>query len=62
MADLGQHFGGHLYEVEARYLMREEWALEADDILWRRTKEGLHMNEAERADFGRWISLQVPNK
>jgi glycerol-3-phosphate dehydrogenase len=62
VADLGQHFGGHLYEVEARYLMREEWALEADDILWRRTKEGLHMNEAERADFGRWISLQVPNK
>ena len=48
VADLGRHFGGHLYEVEVRYLMRDEWAVEAEDVLWRRTKEGLHMTEAER--------------
>ena len=43
VADLGRHFGGHLYEAEVRYLMREEWAVEPEDVLWRRTKEGLHM-------------------
>ena len=48
MADLGQHFGGHLYETEVRYLVRDEWAVEAEDVLWRRTKEGLHMTQAER--------------
>ena len=42
------HFGGHLYEAEVRYLMRDEWAVEAEDVLWRRTKEGLHMTAAER--------------
>ena len=51
VADLGRHFGGMLYEIEVRYLMRDEWAVEAEDVLWRRTKEGLHMTEAERAAF-----------
>jgi len=46
--DLGENFGGGLYEVELRYLLANEWARAADDVLWRRTKCGLHMNEAER--------------
>ena len=61
MADLGRHFGGHLYEVEVRYLMREEWAVEPDDVLWRRTKEGLHMTPAERETFARWMPSLRPN-
>jgi len=48
-ADLGENFGGGLYERELRYLYDNEWAREADDVLWRRTKCGLHMTEAERA-------------
>ena len=32
--DLGQCFGGHLYEIEARYLIRDEWAVDPDDIVW----------------------------
>jgi glycerol-3-phosphate dehydrogenase len=55
VADLGHHFGGYLYETEVRHLMRDEWAVEAEDVLWRRTKEGLHMTEAERAAFARWM-------
>jgi glycerol-3-phosphate dehydrogenase len=61
IADLGQCFGGHLYEVEARYLMRDEWAVEPDDILWRRTKEGLHMTQAQRDAFARWMVDQRSN-
>jgi len=61
IADLGRHFGGHLYEVEVRYLIRDEWAIEPEDVLWRRTKEGLHMTEAERDAFARWMVDQRPN-
>jgi glycerol-3-phosphate dehydrogenase len=60
-ADLGRHFGGHLYEVEVRYLMREEWAVEPDDVLWRRTKEGLALTAEQRAAFAQWMSGLRPN-
>lgn len=43
MVDLGQHFGVDLYECEVRWLMVKEWAFTAQDILWRRTKLGLHL-------------------
>jgi glycerol-3-phosphate dehydrogenase len=49
MADLGRHFGAGLTEAEIDYLKREEWAETADDVLWRRSKLGLHLSEAERA-------------
>ena len=41
-ADLGRHFGDDLYEAEIAYLMDREWAMSSDDVLWRRTKRGLH--------------------
>jgi len=42
--DLGRLFGSDLYEVEVRYLIDQEWALSPEDILWRRTKEGLRLS------------------
>ena len=60
-AGLGRHFGGYLYEREVRYLVAEEWAMSADDVLWRRTKEGLHMQPAEREAFGDWFAAQRLN-
>lgn len=47
MDDLGRHFGHGLYEKEVDYLMKHEWALTADDILWRRTKLGLLFSKDE---------------
>ncbi len=47
-ARLGEHFGAGLTERELRYFMDHEWARSAADVLWRRTKCGLHMTEAER--------------
>jgi glycerol-3-phosphate dehydrogenase len=41
-SDLGRHFGDDLYEAEVIYLIDKEWARTADDLLWRRTKRGLH--------------------
>lgn len=39
--DLGENFGADLTAAEVRYLMAEEWARNAQDVLWRRTKRGL---------------------
>lgn len=45
--DLGEHFGGGLYGREVDYLVREEWAQEASDIVWRRSKLGLRMTKGD---------------
>ncbi|WP_112310213.1 glycerol-3-phosphate dehydrogenase [Pseudogemmobacter bohemicus] len=52
---LGRHFGGDLYEAEVKYLVAKEWAMEAEDILWRRTKHRLHLTAAEIAEFTTWF-------
>lgn len=41
--DLGEDFGGGLTAREIAYLKSEEWAETATDVLWRRTKTGLHL-------------------
>lgn len=42
-ADLGQDFGGGLHAAEIDYLVASEWARSAEDILYRRSKLGLHV-------------------
>ncbi|WEK32117.1 MAG: glycerol-3-phosphate dehydrogenase [Candidatus Pseudomonas phytovorans] len=46
--DLGQAIGAGLFAREVDYLMQEEWAEHADDILWRRGKLGLSMTAQEQ--------------
>jgi glycerol-3-phosphate dehydrogenase len=55
LSDLGQEVAPGLYAIELRYLQREEWALSADDVLWRRSKLGLHYSEAERMAVAAWF-------
>jgi glycerol-3-phosphate dehydrogenase len=49
LADLGRFVGHDLYEREVRHLVEREWARTPEDILWRRTKAGLHLDPAARA-------------
>ncbi len=49
LQQMGEHFGAGLTEAEVSYLRSREWAITAEDILWRRTKLGLHMSDAEIA-------------
>jgi glycerol-3-phosphate dehydrogenase len=42
--DLGQAFGYGFSERELEWLVQEEWARSAEDVLWRRSKLGLHLN------------------
>lgn len=53
--ELGRHFGAGLYELEAKFLINHEWATSAEDIMWRRSKLGLHMSEDERSAFIDWF-------
>jgi glycerol-3-phosphate dehydrogenase len=46
--DLGEHYGAGLFEREVRYFIEREWALGAEDVLWRRSKTGLQMSPAQR--------------
>jgi glycerol-3-phosphate dehydrogenase len=53
-ADLGKHFGP-LSEREVNYLREREWAETADDILWRRSKLGLHISDDDALALGRYL-------
>ncbi len=53
--DLGEPFSHGLYQREVEYLMKTEWALTADDILWRRTKLGLFFSKEEKDKLKKWI-------
>jgi len=52
LSDLGEDFGGGITAAEVDYLYAREWARSAEDILWRRSKLGLHVptGTAERID------------
>lgn len=43
LEQLGTHFGSDLYQAEVDWLVREEWARSAEDVLWRRSKLGLRL-------------------
>jgi glycerol-3-phosphate dehydrogenase len=49
--DLGRHFGGTLTLAEVRYLVEQEWAREAEDILWRRTRLALALPDSAVHDL-----------
>ena len=57
--ELGQDFGAGLSEREVRYLVSNEWAITADDILWRRTKLGLRFDTESKKQLDAWLSKNV---
>lgn len=58
LADLGEEIVPGLFEVEADYLVRQEWARSAEDILWRRTKLGLHVPAGAAAKLDEWLEVR----
>ena len=55
-ADLGEDFGHGLTAAEIDYLVREEWARDGDDVLWRRTKCGIGMTDKERKRVAAYVA------
>ncbi|HZD91547.1 MAG TPA: glycerol-3-phosphate dehydrogenase, partial [Pseudolabrys sp.] len=59
MDDLGDRFTADLTAAELRYLAENEWAQTADDVLWRRSKLGLHATADESAAIGRFMTSLI---
>lgn len=57
--NLGICFGDDLHEVEVEYLIRNEWAATAEDVLWRRTKRGLKLKAEEAARLDLWMKQRL---
>jgi glycerol-3-phosphate dehydrogenase len=55
MAELGRHFGAGLTEAEVNHLIQEEWAEQAADILWRRSKLGLRLSAAQSVELASFL-------
>ncbi|MFI0843273.1 glycerol-3-phosphate dehydrogenase [Mesorhizobium sp. IMUNJ 23232] len=61
-ADLGRNFGADLFEAEVRYLMQHEWAVTAEDVLWRRTKRGLRLSKDQAAALDQYMSAALGDR
>ena len=57
--DLGRTFGVELTEAEVAYLMANEYALVAADVVWRRTKAGLRMTADDLAALEAWMAARA---
>lgn len=62
LTNLGEHFGHGLYSAEVDYLIANEWARTADDILWRRSKLGLRFMPGEISALEIYISVNGSNE
>ncbi|ADU36429.1 glycerol-3-phosphate dehydrogenase [Variovorax paradoxus] len=61
LADLGPAVAPDLHERELRFLQTHEWAVSSDDVLWRRSKLGLHYTPAEREQVAAWLEANAKN-
>ena len=59
---MGEHLGGGLYSREVDYLCSTEWATQADDILWRRTKLGLFTTAEEHHNVRVYLEKVASSK
>ena len=57
---LGAEVAPGLFEAELHYLHQQEWARSADDVLWRRTKLGLHYSPSQRRQVADWWAAHHP--
>tara|TARA_Y100000780_G_scaffold211112_2_gene210154 strand:- start:345925 stop:347406 length:1482 start_codon:yes stop_codon:yes gene_type:complete len=62
LEDLGTHFGADLYEAEVNYLFEYEFAQTGDDILWRRSKQGLYVSKTEQAELKSYIRKKAEER
>ncbi len=56
VADMGEQLADGLYAAELEYLIQHEWASSGADILWRRSKLGLHLPAGTEQAIDQWIA------
>lgn len=55
LPDMGEHFGDDVYACEIDYLVGIEWAMTVEDILWRRSKLGLHISDETQEKIKKYL-------
>ncbi|MBA57376.1 MAG: glycerol-3-phosphate dehydrogenase [Pseudomonadales bacterium] len=55
ITDMGTHFGAGLFQREVDFLIEQEWANSLEDIIWRRSKLGLRLNEQEKLGLHEYL-------
>ncbi|STX51538.1 glycerol-3-phosphate dehydrogenase [Legionella busanensis] len=55
LADMGQDFGFGLFQREVDYLRAHEWAVQIEDILWRRTKLGFYYTKPLKEKLNNYL-------
>ncbi|MBB5389862.1 MULTISPECIES: glycerol-3-phosphate dehydrogenase [unclassified Herbaspirillum] len=56
LEEMGEEILAGLYAAEVDYLVRHEWATCAADILWRRSKLGLHLPKGSETVLDGWLA------
>lgn len=56
---MGEHFGAGLTAAEIDYLVEHEWAREADDVLWRRTKLKVHLDRPAQQRVADYLHQKI---
>ena len=59
---LGQNFGNGIFQKELDWAIKNEWVLQADDFLWRRTKLGLCVCENQKNKINKYITQLIDNQ
>ena len=59
ISGMGMEVAPGLHETELEYLVSEEWAQTAEDVLWRRSKLGLHLDPAATARVAAWMQQRT---
>ncbi len=57
-ADLGRDFGATLTETEVDWLMTQEYARTAEDVIWRRNKLGLRLTDNQARALDDWMAAR----
>jgi glycerol-3-phosphate dehydrogenase len=57
--ELGDEIAPQVFEAELKYLQRVEWARTGEDVLWRRSKLGLHLSADQRVAVTRWMARRL---
>ncbi|MEO0317028.1 MAG: hypothetical protein RL404_705 [Pseudomonadota bacterium] len=61
LTQMGEELADNLFAAELEYLVKNEWASSGADILWRRSKLGLHLQAGAEQRIDQWIARTYKN-
>jgi glycerol-3-phosphate dehydrogenase len=59
---LGEYFGANLFAREVDHMIEKEWACTGEDVLWRRSKSGLQMQQEQRRRLSDYVASRIATR